>query len=317
MRKVWKKITAVLLAGTMILGLGITAFASGSDLSISSGDKPYIALGADLSSSQRATVLSLFGLTESDLANYDVVTVTNAQEHEYLDAYIPSSTIGTNALSSVVVWEASEGSGINVTIKNITYCTPGMYANALATAGVTDANVIVAAPSEISGTAALIGAIEAYSVMTDTTIDQDIIDGAINEIVTTGAIEESSGYTEEIEGIIAYLKEELEQIDDLTDEEIDEEIRKAADSFGIWLYDEEVVQIRELLKKLKTLDLDWDAISSQAQGTYDQLAANGYDLNGLDLGSLGLDMDNQTFVDKAKDVFDNIMDFFRGVFRRS
>ncbi len=258
----------------MILGLGITA--SAQEVEITSNDKPYIALGADLSSSQRATVLSLFGLTEGDLANYDVVTVTNAQEHEYLDAYIPSSTIGTNALSSVVVWEASSGSGINVTTKNINYCTSGMYANALATAGVTDANVIVAAPSEISGTAALIGAIEAYSVMKDTTIDPDIIDGAIDEIVTTGEIEESSGYTDEIEGIIAYLKDEIDEIDEMTDEEIDAEIRKAADSFGVWLYDEEVVEIRELLKKLKGLDLDWDAISSQAQDIYNQLDPSGF-----------------------------------------
>ncbi len=315
MRKLWKKMTALVLAGTMILGLGITA--SAQEVEITSNDKPYIALGADLSSSQRATVLSLFGLTEGDLTNYDVVTVTNAQEHEYLDAYIPSSTIGTNALSSVVVWEASSGSGINVTTKNINYCTSGMYANALATAGVTDANVIVAAPSEISGTAALIGAIEAYSVMTDTTIDPDIIDGAIDEIVTTGEIEESSGYTDEIEGIIAYLKDEIDEIDEMTDEEIDAEIRKAADSFGVWLYDEEVVEIRELLKKLKGLDLDWDAVSAQAQSIYDQLAASGFDLAGLDLESLGINMDNESFVNTAKSVFDNIMDFFRGVFRRN
>ncbi len=315
MKKIWKKFVALVLAATMVMGIGITAYAG--EVSISSGDKPYIALGADLSDSQRATVLSLFGLTEADLANYDVVTVTNAQEHEYLDAYIPYSTIGTNALSSVVVWEADKGSGINVTIKNITYCTPGMYANALATAGVTDANVIVAAPSEISGTAALIGAIEAYSVMTGTTIDPSIIDGAVDEIITTGEIEASSGYTDEIEGIIAYLKDELDELYEMTDDEIDEEIRKAADSFGVWLYDEEVVEIRELLKKLKGLDLDWDAISSQAQDIYNQLEASGFDLGGLDISSLGLDMDNATFMERAKNVFDNVIDFFKGVFRRS
>ncbi len=315
MKKVWKKVAALVLAATMVMGIGITA--SAGEVSISSGDRPYIALGADLSDSQRATVLSLFGLTEADLANYDVVTVTNAQEHQYLDSYIPSGTIGTNALSSVVVWEADKGSGINVTVKNITYCTPGMYANALATAGVTDANVIVAAPSEISGTAALIGAIEAYSVMTGTTIDSTIIDGAVDEIITTGEIEASSGYTEEIEGIIAYLKDELNEIYEMTDDEIDEEIRKAADSFGIWLYDEEVEQIRELLKKLKGLDLDWDAISAQAQDIYNQLEASGFDLGGLDVSNLGLDMDNSTFMERAKGVFDNVMDFFRGVFRRS
>ncbi len=315
MRKFWKKAVAFMLAGTMVLGIGITSFAS--EVTISESDKPYVALGADLSSDQRATVLSLLGMTEADLANCDVVTVTNTQEHEYLDAYIPSSTIGTRALSSVAVWEADKGSGINVTTKNINYCTTGMYSNALATAGVTDANVIVAAPSEISGTAALIGAIEAYSVMTGTTIDPDIIDGAIDEIVTTGQLEDSTGSTEEIEGIIAYLKDELEDIQDLTDDELDEEIRKAADSFGLWLTDDEVAQIRGLLRKLQGLDLDWDAIAQQANSLFDQLEASGFDLGGLDISNFGINMDNATFVQRVRNVFNNALDFFRGIFRRN
>ncbi len=313
MRKFWKKALALLLATTMIMGIGITA--SAEEAGITAKDKPYISLGADLSADQRATVLSLFGLTEADLADYDVVYVTNEQEHEYLDAYIPSSTIGTHALSSVVVWEADRGNGINVTTKNISYCTSGMYSNALATAGVTDANVIVAGPSEISGTAALIGAIKAYSVMTDTEIDADIIDGAINEIVVTGEIEDSSGYTDEIEGVIAYLKDEIDQIDEMSDEEIDAEIRSVAESLGASLTDDEVVQIRELLKKLKGLNLDWDAIAAQANAIFDQLEASGFDLGGLDLSSLGINLDNATFVQRVREVFNRVMDFFRGIRR--
>ncbi len=44
-----------------------------------------VALGADLTSQQRETVLNLMGLTEADLANCTVVYITNAMEHEYLD----------------------------------------------------------------------------------------------------------------------------------------------------------------------------------------------------------------------------------------
>ena len=81
--------------------------------------------------------------------------------------------------------EGKRGSGITVNTKNITYCTAGMYENALATAGLEDAEVIVAAPTPISGTAALIGAIEAYSVMSGEEIETDLVDGAIHEIVVT------------------------------------------------------------------------------------------------------------------------------------
>ncbi len=314
MKKLSKKVIALVLAATMVAGFSFTAFASESeDVAITESDKPYISLGADLTSDQRATVLSLFGLTEADLADYDVVTVTNAQEHEYLDAYIPSSTIGTKALSSVVVWEASKGDGINVTTKNISYCTSGMYSNALATAGVTDANVIVAGPTEISGTAALIGAIEAYSVMSDETISTDIIDGAINEIVTTGELEESTGNTDEVEGIIAYLKDELEDIPNMSDEELNEEIEDVADDFDVSLTEDEIAQIRELLRKLQDLDLDWDSISQQANDLFDRLEASGFDLSDLGLG----DIDTGSLMQQVREVFNRFVDFFRNLGNRN
>ena len=53
--------------------------------------------------------------------------------------------IGSRALSSVAVMDAKKGSGIKVTTKNINYCTASMYENALATAGVEDANVVIPA----------------------------------------------------------------------------------------------------------------------------------------------------------------------------
>ncbi|MCD8301170.1 MAG: DUF1002 domain-containing protein, partial [Clostridiales bacterium] len=271
------------------------------------GDRPYVALGADLSDDQRATVLSLFGITEADLANYDVVTVTNTQEHEYLDDYIDSATIGTHALSSVLIMEADKGSGITVTTKNINYCTAGMYENALATAGVTDVDVIVAGPFSISGTAALIGAIEAYGVMTDTAVDTDVIDGAINEIVTTGEIEESTGSTDEVEGMIAYLKEQLADSEDMTDEELQAEIEDAAEQFDVDLSQDDIDALIELLHKLQGMDLDWDNITKQAEKVYSKLKDMGLDLSNIDTDEL---------VAEASGFFAKAMNFLKKLFNR-
>ena len=66
--------------------------------------------------------------------------VSNAEEHQYLDSYVPKKQIGTKALSSVLVSLADSGNGLKVSTYNINYCTAGMYKNALATAGVEDAN---------------------------------------------------------------------------------------------------------------------------------------------------------------------------------
>lgn len=317
MNKIWKRAAAVILAGTMTFGFGtgVTASetdtvngdvgASGEKVTIGKGDKPYLALGEDLTSDQKATVLELLGVTEEDLEDYDVVTVTNEQEHEYLDAYIPSDKIGTRALSSVVVMEGKRGSGITVNTKNITYCTAGMYENALATAGLEDAEVIVAAPTPISGTAALIGAIEAYSVMSGEEIETDLVDGAIHEIVVTGAIEDSTGNTDEVEGMVAYLKDQLQDTEDMSDEELEQEIQDAADQFEVTLTQDEILQLKELLRKLQGLDLDWDKLAKQAQGIYDKLKDMGLDLSSIDTDELA---------SQATGLFQRIIDLFKNLF---
>ena len=113
-------------------------------VTISNNDKPYLSLGADLTPDQRATVLGFMGIELTDLDKYDVVYVNNDEEHKYLDSYISKSEIGTRSLSSVLITEDKKGAGLSVSTHNINYCTVGMYKNALATAGIADAKIIVA-----------------------------------------------------------------------------------------------------------------------------------------------------------------------------
>ena len=101
--------------------------------------KPFLAFGADLSTKEKAQVMKQFGITNEELADYQTITVTNKEEHQYLDSYVPKKQIGTKALSSVLVSLADSGNGLKVSTYNINYCTAGMYKNALATAGVEDA----------------------------------------------------------------------------------------------------------------------------------------------------------------------------------
>ncbi len=74
--------------------------------------------------------------------------------------------MGTRAISSVYVEKLPEGEGITVESKNITWVTNDMYRNAIVTAGIKDAKIIVAAPFEVSGTAALTGVMKAFEDLT-------------------------------------------------------------------------------------------------------------------------------------------------------
>jgi len=255
------------------------ALVMGAQPAFASDQLPYVALGADLNSEQRATVLKLLGITESDLTHDTVVTVTNAEEHEYLDSYVSSSVIGTRALSSCKVLEEGKGHGITVEVHNINYVTPAMYENALATAGMKNASVVVAGPVPISGTAALVGAMKAYSQMHGTPISPELIDSATDELVKTGELADSLGDSEEAAELIAALKQVIAENDLATKEDINRAIDEVAGKLEISLSEEDRQLILDLMEKLSALDLDADNLAEQAQGIYSELQQRGFSLS--------------------------------------
>jgi uncharacterized protein YpuA (DUF1002 family) len=148
-----------------------------------------------------------------------------------------------------------------------------MYKNALATAGVTDANIIVAGPFPISGTAALVGTFKAYKEMTGESLDDAAVDAALDELVTTGELEESlDGDSENLEAMIADLKQQIADGTIQSEEEIEDAIEAASQKYDINLSKEDIQKLLDLLKKIEGLDLDWSAISSQASAWADKIS---------------------------------------------
>ena len=244
----------------LVMGLEITAYAAPSKDTV-------VALGADLTTKQRAAVLELMELTEQDLAECTVITITNEMEHQYLDAYIDPSVIGTKSLSSVVLRKAAKGNGVLVTTKNINYCTTGMYRNALLTAGLEDTDVLVVGPSKISGTAALIGAVKAYEQISGESVSDKVLDAAMDEMITTGEIAEGEN-NEEIEELIAFIKAKLAAGELTTDQDIQEAIKEGEEKFGVSLTDDEKEKILQVMHMIKELGLDPEKLLDQAKDLY-------------------------------------------------
>lgn len=291
MNKMVKHLLTVLLAGSIVCCSNTLIYATesdeitqdvvvdgveetGDDVVITLEDKPYLALGADLSADQQHKVLSLMGIEVADLGDYDVVYVNNKEEHQYLDSYIAASAIGTRALSSVVITQTKKGDGLHISAYNINYCTVGMYKNALATAGIRDANIIVAGPFELSGTCALVGILKAYEEMTGEALDDEIVDAAMDELVTTGLLNESiDADPEVVEALIADLKEQIAKGALKSKESMSLAIDETAEKYGVSLSEEEKEKLLRLLDKLKDLDLDWESIADQAANWADRIGS--------------------------------------------
>ena len=269
-----KKWLSLLLVMTMLCAGTIQAQAAGTGV---------LALGADLSADQRATVLSEMGITEAEAASYETVTITNDMEHQYLDESLGSSVVGSHSLSSVLLIPQESGAGLTVETHNINYCTIAMYRNALLTAGVQDAKVIVAAPMPISGTAALIGAVKAYETYSGTTVSDEAINAATDELVLTGELSDELD-SEQISDLIAYLKQQIAEkgLDDPG--KLTELVNEASDKMDLKLTDEQVSRIVDLLK-LDNLDIDAGKLASQAKELYDKLDAMGIKLDSEKVGN--------------------------------
>lgn len=256
-----------------------------------------VTLGENLTNEQKNMVLS-----EMKAPNdVEVLTVTNAEEHEYLGDYIASRLIGTKAISSSAITLEEKGTGLKLESKNINWVTDEMYINALATAGVKDATVYVTAPIPVSGTAALTGVIKAYEISSDKKIPEDVKQAANEEMVKTAKLGDEIG-TEEASALVTKIKEEMAENPPANTEEVRDVVESSAKELGIALNDNQVQSLIDLFNKLKELNIDWNSVGDQLTAAKDKLS------NFLE------SEEGQSFLDKLKEVFSSLIDAIKSFF---
>ena len=239
-----KKIISMMLALLLLLSVGGTAFAEEI--------QSRAVIGADLSEAEINAVYSMFGKKRGEAIE---LTVTNAEERQYLEGYVDNSVIGTRSISCVYIELLPENSGMDVTTSNITWCTGEMYISALATAGITDARIIVAAPFEVSGTAALTGVYKAYEDMTGKKLDDIAKLVSTQELTITGELADEIGSMDST-SIVNDLKLMLDQTKLMSDEEIRQVIVDVAGRYNVSLTDTQIGQLISLCRSLESLDPD-------------------------------------------------------------
>ena len=238
-----RRITAVFLILFLFSGFCHTgAFAD--------AEMRRVVVGADLMEEQVAGIYAEYGIRRGDVPE---LRLTNAEEHAALDGYVDAAIIGTKSMSCVYLELLGQGSGMNITVKNVSWCTPEMYVNALATAGITDARIAVAAPFAVSGTAALAGIYKAYEDMTGQKLDATAKDVSTQELTITGELANEIG-SEDSTSIVNDLKQMLNETVNMSDDELRGTIRRIAGTYNVTLTDTQVQQLLDLCRSLEKLD---------------------------------------------------------------
>lgn len=284
-----KKLISALLAVCLLAG-AVPA------LAVDAGEARAV-IGANLTDEQIADVYKNFGISRGDVTE---LRVTNADERKYLSGYVDDSVIGTNSISCVYIEVLDEGEGLDVTTSNINWCTSQMYVSALATAGITDAKIIVAAPFEVSGTAALTGVYMAYEDITGEELDETAKLVSTQELTLTAELADKIGSYDSVE-IVNELKLLLGGTRNMTDEQLRAEIVSIASDLGVTLTDTQINQLISLCRSLEKLNPD--ELKAKVESVQNTIAK---------LGQAKETVSN--FLTGVKNVWNSIVDFFKNIF---
>ncbi len=284
-----KRFISILLVCSLLIG-AVPA------LAVDAGEARAV-IGANLTEEQIADVYANFGIARGDVTE---LRVTNADERKYLEGYVDESIIGTNSISCVYIEVLEEGEGLDVTTSNINWCTSQMYVSALATAGITDAKIIVAAPFEVSGTAALTGVYLAYEDITGQELDETAKLVSTQELTLTAELAEQIGSYDSVE-IVNELKLLLSETKGMTDDELRAEIVSIASDLGVTLTDTQIDQLISLCRSLEKLDPE--QLKEKVESVQNTIA------------KLGQAKEKVTsFIESVKNVWNSVVDFFKNLF---
>ncbi|MDD6045676.1 MAG: DUF1002 domain-containing protein [Clostridia bacterium] len=260
-------------------------------------------IGANLDQAQVAGVYADFGIERGSVKE---IIVTNADEREYLEGLVDEKKIGSVALSCVYIKLLEEGSGLSIEANNINWCTEQMYINALTTAGITDAKVIVSAPFAVSGTAALTGVYKAYEDITGKSLSDLAKLVGVEELVVTGQLAEYIG-SEEAAALINELKNILDITESMSDSDVKKEIKKLADQYNVQVTDSQVDQLLGLCRQMEKLDVAElkEKLLSITQTVEKAVSAKQAVTDTI-----------STVTEKVTSFFGNVASFFSGLFNR-
>jgi len=283
-----KRFISILFIMILVFSMSLTAYADEI--------QSRAVIGADLNDEQISSVYGMFGTERGKTIE---LYVSNAEERQYLEGYVDDAVIGTRSISCVYIELLPEGSGMDVTTSNITWCTGEMYISALATAGITDARIIVASPFEVSGTAALAGVYKAYEDMTGKKLDELVKLVSTQELTITGELADEIGSMDST-SIVNELKLMLDQTKNMSDEEIRAVILEISDRYGVKLTETQIKQLITLCRSLEGLDAEsLKSRVEEVQGTLQKVS----DAKTKVVG----------FVEKVKVVIGSVSGFFEKI----
>lgn len=286
-----KKIFSM-IALTTIIAISSSTFAFADQFNV-------ITLGANLTQEQKNDMIKYFNAKEG---TYQLINVNNKEEREALKGIASEAEIGNKTISCSYVQPTKTGSGINVKTVNLTWVTASMISNTLVTAGINDANVIAAAPFQVSGTGALTGILKGFEDSTGNKLDSEKKELANKELVTTGNIANGSNIGQEkAAAVVNDVKTQVIKDKAETPNTVNNIINNVTNNYNIKLTPEQEKELSNLMVDIGKQGYNYD----EMKNTLNEIGKNIQDV----LESSGQAIKDSGFF---QNLWNNIKEFFSG-----
>lgn len=287
-----KKVRSLLVAMTIVASSIVPSFADGTRV---------VTIGVNNTAEQRQKIFNYFGVKENEV---QVLEVNNQEEREYLGKVATEAQLGTKTYSCAYV-EPTNNGGINVKTANITWVTSSMVASTLSTAGMTNANAVIAAVFPVSGTGALTGVMKAFEDASGEKLDEDKKELASEELITTGDLGDEIGQ-DKATGVVNDIKTEVIKNGTSDVTQIADIINNVTNNYNITLTDAQVKQITDLMEKIAAQNYDYNSMKETLNNVSDVVKDNLQEA-GESVGSSGI-------MDSIGNFFSSIGDWFSNLF---
>lgn len=257
--KKWVNVVTVFFVLFSLI-LPSASFASTGDQGINEKlGLPIVVYGAALTDTQKADVAELLEVNQHE--QVDEFTVNGQDLANYIGGN-PNS----NMYSSVKIIHQDNGQGLAIDIvtpENITQVSKEMYTNALLTAGVENADVLVASSVKVSGHSALTGIYKAYDAK-GVKLDEGRMKVASDELDIATDIAEEQGIDQaKISELLTEIKKAIAEQDPATREEIEQIVQEQLQSLNIELSPEDRQRLIDLFEQMRNLNIDFDQVRNQ------------------------------------------------------
>ena len=287
-----KKLGVLLICTALIVTSIVPAFADGARV---------VTLGVNNTEEQKQKILTYFGVNKEEVV---ILEVNNQEEREYLGKIATEAQLGTKTYSCAYV-EPTNSGGINVKTANITWVTSSMVASTLSTAGMTDANVVIAAVFPVSGTGALTGVMKAFEDASGESLEEDKKELASEELITTGDLGDSIGQ-DKATGVVNDVKIEVIKNGTSDTTQIADIINNVTNNYNVTLTDAQVSQITDLMEKIASQNYDYNSVKNTLGNVSDVVKDN--------LKEQGENISSSGIFDSIKNFFSSIGNWFSNLF---